>query len=371
MAETQKLDDKSSFIIELQSLRGLAALLVMIHHCGFYYTYNAVAKRTFEIGLNAHAAVVLFYVLSGFVLYMALAKTPLTHKKFQIFYLRRLFRIYPALWLTSALGLLSVLLLSGRPFAPTTSDWVLLQYRAVHPHWLKVASAFLGASHALPLPVWSITVELVASALMPLIVLTSRHWAAFLLLSVALLTLSLSGGMNMPMWVGGYLVDFMFGAELARWGVPSLRCSGWQRHAIWLSILSTLGLSFIRQAGGWNYANFYHNPYAAMLEAIFATGLIGTVAAWPDAFSLLRRRALVRLGDISYSLYLIHLPLLVLVAGVGGELLHLPGLSSTSGGIATITLIVLTVPLSIWLASLAYRFVELPGIALGRRIINR
>ena len=76
-------------IVELQSLRGLAALLVAAHHCCWYYTYSPGTKRLLEILLNAHAAVVLFYVLSGYVLSLALLKAPMTVDSVLQFYIRR------------------------------------------------------------------------------------------------------------------------------------------------------------------------------------------------------------------------------------------------------------------------------------------
>jgi peptidoglycan/LPS O-acetylase OafA/YrhL len=164
-------------IIELQSLRGLAALAVVVHHCGFYYGYDAALWRVFEICINAHAAVVLFYVLSGFVLYLALRRSPLSARAIATFYLRRAGRIYPALWLAATLALAYVVVFGGRPFAPTVSSWFEPAYRTAHLSPIKTLAAYLGLSHALPLPMWSITIELAASLLMPVIVFSAGRKA--------------------------------------------------------------------------------------------------------------------------------------------------------------------------------------------------
>lgn len=66
--ESTKAVQGSHHAVELQSIRGLAALVVVVHHCTFYFRYDPSVKYGFEVALNAHAAVVSFFVLSGFVL---------------------------------------------------------------------------------------------------------------------------------------------------------------------------------------------------------------------------------------------------------------------------------------------------------------
>ena len=210
-------------IVELQSLRGLAALLVAAHHCCWYYTYSPGTKKLLEILLNAHAAVVLFYVLSGYVLSLALLKAPMTVDSVLQFYIRRGFRIFPALWASVGLALAYTLLFAGQPFASTVSDWFPAVFRAGHVSFARIALAMVGFGHVLPLPLWSIAIELVASMLMPLFLLLSSSRLGLGLTGVALALLSFGGGMQWPMSIGGYLVDFIFGIWLARHGVPCLR----------------------------------------------------------------------------------------------------------------------------------------------------
>ena len=369
MSDGQIQAKPARFIAELQSLRGLAALTVMIHHCSFYYIYAPGPKKWAEVLFNAHAAVVVFYVLSGFVLYESLKASTITANAALRFYVRRLFRIYPALWLACALGVTYVALFQGHPFPPSVSPWFSASFRMA-PTASKLLMAFLGSSHAIPVPLWSIVVELVASAFMPLILIASRRWTSFAALGATFLVLSFAGGMNMPMNIGGYLIQFIFGAWLARWAVPVMRQSHASRWAATIGCAALLGLDFVRQAGGWDYASHYHNPVAALLEGVFATALVGAIAAWPQRFALLRWRWLLGLGDISYSLYLIHLPILALVAGIGGEWLGLPGLSS--GGLtAMFCLMAIVMPLSIGLSALSYRYIEKPGIDLGKKALGR
>jgi len=93
-------------IIELDSLRGLAAISVVIGH--YLGIYEVFASNTQELGMNSlvnwvkytplhiiyagHEAVLLFFILSGFVLSLPY----LTGNKQNLisFYIKRIFRIY-------------------------------------------------------------------------------------------------------------------------------------------------------------------------------------------------------------------------------------------------------------------------------------
>jgi peptidoglycan/LPS O-acetylase OafA/YrhL len=98
-------------IVELQSLRGIAAFVVAASHLSMVYTLPRAARLSLDCVLNAHAAVILFFVLSGFVLTASLVRNELSFPSIVAFYVRRVFRLYPALWVIS--GVSVVLLLAG------------------------------------------------------------------------------------------------------------------------------------------------------------------------------------------------------------------------------------------------------------------
>jgi peptidoglycan/LPS O-acetylase OafA/YrhL len=85
---------------QLDSLRGLAALCVFISHCFLMLNpggawVSVIKQSPAGILLNGRAAVMFFFVLSGFVLSLPFINSdrPL---KLTEFYLKRIFRIYPA-----------------------------------------------------------------------------------------------------------------------------------------------------------------------------------------------------------------------------------------------------------------------------------
>src|SRR5579871_4515312 len=108
---------------ELQSIRGIAALVVLACHCTSYYLTPAWFTRAQYALANGQGAVVVFFVLSGFVLTNMLSREPITVQSTFVFYLRRLFRIYPALWAASLLALAYVAFLHWRIPVSNTSVW--------------------------------------------------------------------------------------------------------------------------------------------------------------------------------------------------------------------------------------------------------
>ena len=91
-------------IVELQSLRGIAASIVMVGHALIYYD-NPSWFYAFALAFNGRSAVVVFFVLSGYVLTRSLWNARFDKVTVVRFYIQRFFRIYPAIWIASTLGL--------------------------------------------------------------------------------------------------------------------------------------------------------------------------------------------------------------------------------------------------------------------------
>ena len=188
----------------------------------------------------------------------------------------------------------------------------------------------------------------------------------FAALTVGLLLLSLTVGENTRMWVGEYLVDFAFGASilLLRDGLAMiLRSVARVRLAAMAALII---LVFGRQFGGWNFEQFYHAPIAALFEGLGATVLVAAIACMPQAFPFLRSSPVVWYGDISYDLFLLHMPVMAFVAGFGQEILRL-GIFTGSPIAATIALTSGTFALTTLLAAACHRWIELPGMGAGVR----
>jgi len=284
------------------------------------------------------------------------------------FYIRRIARIYPALWIASSLALLYVIASHTSVFGhPTAQLWVT-QYRDRTMSVPKVIAGYLGIGTVLPIPTWSIFAELLGSAIIPLILLLMRRGPLFLAaFAIALLLISLTIGEKTRMFAGVYIVSFVFGASILQWQTRFSVLLASDSYARASALVALVFLLFIRQIGPWSFDSNYHAPVPAILEGLSATVLIAAIVGRPAAFTILRLPTLVWLGDISYSLYLLHVPVILFTAAIGGQVL---GLSIFNGDplMATIAMTACTLVISVVLAAIAYRFVEIPGMRAGSKI---
>ena len=359
-------DNQTKHVIQLQSLRGVAALVVLLAHCAFYYDYSPDVRRIVEIVANPHAAVVLFFVLSGFVLTLSLRNKILTRAVLTEFYLRRLFRLYPALWLACLIAAAYLVWFQGVAQPGWVSEWWPRTHRENGLRILDLIKGMLALGVELPIPIWTLFIELVASALMPLIAyLLLRRWKLFALATAASIAFAVTLGPRTPMHVVSYLPAFFFGAALFRIEPMVRTIFSTDAKVLAISSIGAVILWFGRNAGGWTFTEAYHSPYATLVEAFGAAVLILAIYTRPAAFQSLMHRTVAKLGDISYSLYILHLPIIGLVAAIGGEVL---GLAVFTSGplVGTIALGTVTLAVSVAMSVFSYHALELPGIRAGK-----
>ena len=85
----------------LDTLRAVAALIVVWSHIEFIKGLKGLPKNNFILFPNAHFSVTLFFVLSGFLITFLLTREFQKYKtiSFKSFYLRRILRIWPLYYL--------------------------------------------------------------------------------------------------------------------------------------------------------------------------------------------------------------------------------------------------------------------------------
>lgn len=354
---------------ELQSARGLAALVVILHHSSFYLSYNDTLRSAAEIFFQGHAAVVFFFVLSGFVLTLSLKYAKFTITTIFRFYIKRVFRIYPALWVGVGLAASYAYWFRNQPMPAGVSSWSGEIFATPELSPLRLLAGAAGVGWPGPIPMWSLTIEIAASIAMPFIAFALfRSKPLFALMFVFLLAVSM-GDFEGDRRVSRYMIDFAIGAAIVpvcRLIVPYVAQNV---HARLIAVLALLVMVLARQLGPWGFEIDYDAWIPALVEALAAAVLIGVIHSNTAAFAVLRRKSLVWLGDISYSVYLLHLPIL----GLWGMFLGNVGDRSffvTSPIIATATLAILTFVTVAFISALTYAYVEIPGIALGKRFLR-
>ncbi|MFS0773934.1 acyltransferase family protein [Sphingomonas sp. 1P08PE] len=354
---------------ELQSLRGIAAVIVLVYHAALYLDFGAGPAFWMTTVVNAHAAVVSFFVLSGLVLTLSLMRAPLTLEEVGFFYLRRAFRIYPALWFACGIATCFFLVLGNATLPAAGTAWASMNFAVWPLSWAKLALAFAGIKPYLPVPIWSLAVELIGSLAMPLVLLSMHRsvWAfAALTLGLAIVSIRASTGLVL---VPNYLVDFALGAGIAL-AVPAWRRAARRGWVVGIVALVGFGILWCaRLMTGADFDRLYHQGAAATLEGVGAALLIGSIYVRPDCFRLLAGRTLMWLGDISYSLYLLHLPVLGVVGALAGWIA--PVWIGDHPGIATLALVAATAAVTLPVADWAFRRIELPTIGASQRALRR
>lgn len=357
---SQKSSKRGAHLYSLDGLRGLAALWVVISHSVGAWVDIAHPIGALKHGLDrlpsGHLAVVLFFVLSGFVLFVAHAGGP--QVGYGAYVLRRLFRLYPAALV--ALGVSLALHLAIAPVArPDFGAWVTANsVYPVEPVMVVRNILLLGVTEqdrALDPVLWSLSIELRFSAVFLALAFaaTRTRLALPIICALAFIVAKFMFarlGLSAPYQIGGtqlgvvavtlqYLPGFCFGILAAQTQLSGRKIS---RLGV---ALGSIGVLLV--------ARHLHDD--TLLGLGFA-GLIYLAAAPGWLRTALSASPIKALGDISYSLYVIHFPVLVALIYI---------IPAHGSRLAPVLLAPL---LSILLATLMFKYIEQPGIALGKRL---
>ena len=343
----------------LQSLRGLAALTVLVHHCLRLVADADNAWFVSEHFFNAHAAVVVFFVLSGYVLTLSLLRGSFSASSVWQFCAKRVFRIYPALWIGVALGTCYLLTLSNPP-QTFFSDWANSLYQLPAANTSAIIGSLLGLRTELLPPLWTIKVELIASIiLLPITAFLLNHYKSRFFPIVLLSPLVLTSFLLPNAATSLYLYQFVIGAICALHTHKEMYRAQISTPVFAASIAC---LIFFRQLSDWPY----HHPLPSLVEACASAVLILGLTQG-KAKNTLSLPPLIRLGDISYGIYILHLPIALFATSLTAPLLLESGVTPDA---TSVFIVLLVAAITLPAAALMYRWVELPCITLGRKTVN-
>jgi len=332
--DQQRKKSSLGYVPALDGLRGIAILLVLVHHA--YGGWDAGS-----VGVD------IFFVLSGYLITTILLKDMDRHGKISLmdFYVRRLFRLYPALL---------VVILAVAALTPLVgSNWQAIL--AAGTYTTNVGTVFLHLDLGPLKHTWSLAQEEQFYLVWPLfLILASRvrlsRKAQFLLTVLA-------AAVCLGMFVLATGAGTATLNPVARMGGIAAGCaaalavhSGFIRTVatwlMWAGAVVGVGSIALNSAG---------LLPAAILAPLVIIGCLPLVTGLmtgrgPALASALSFAPLVYVGVISYSLYLWHYPLFYFAQN-----LHLgPWLTAA-----------LVLPASFVLAALSRKYVEVPGMRLG------
>jgi peptidoglycan/LPS O-acetylase OafA/YrhL len=347
----------------LDGLRGLAALAVVVLHAWLYTTRDSsdLSQPVDAVLHELRLGLVLFFVLSGFLLFRPWLSPDPKGRPFGLrvrrYAVRRAARILPAYY-AALLGALAILLAVG--------DHGHLPPARLLPLFFVFGQNYSPATlGTIDPPMWTLAVEASFYVVLPVLALIVRGLGpgrpsqAILPLWLLVVGLAFNGvvaGVHLPSPVFAamlpavipYFACGMLAAVLLpRRAIGRLPAAG----------LIVAGLALVVYDGWWHTQVFavegrvFRDLPAA---AGFAAIVVATAAAKRPG--PLASRPLRSLGEVSYGLYLWHMPLIIAIRAVG----LWP--SETTFAIAVL------VPVSLAVAAASWRFVERPMIRAARRI---
>lgn len=284
----------------LDGLRAIAIAIVVLSHS----QYSKMVPGGF--------GVTLFFFLSGFlittILRDELVKTGTLSLK--IFYLRRTVRIIPPM-------LFSILLVVVISRFRLLGDNFILENVWTDILFLTNYADLFGAASQTSIPLWSLDVEEHYYLLFPLLLMLTfrkKPWAIFaaICLGVLLLRYALEPvyGEKLRFWTHTRIDSLLFGSILALWRNPiDHERAGFATHWGTLAVGGALLLAtfVIRDETFRQTLRYSLQGLALMFVFTFAIQDRGWAA------QILASRPLRWLADISYTLYLIHMPMIRLV----------------------------------------------------------
>ena len=305
---------------------------------------------------------VFFFLLSSFVLCRSIDRGGQAGvAAIPAYYVKRFFRIYPAVLVAVVLAALAALFYREIPNLGDATSW--FQEQVAKARSVSGISAYLMNAllldRRLDPPLWTIIIELMGSFLLPWLMLLPRRRVLPLLA------------------VGGVLVYFAFRSDGSTrfWLAPLF--------AFYIGYLIHLAEPFFRvPAAGktklllvlgialWLFSIRDHFNYITESVILGAILMLLIPCNWTGLLDLLNSYPVHLLGIISFSFYLINLPLLLLSYAVLGHLM--PKMLLIQPRIVpALILFLLSIVVTLPVATLFRSFVEMPFNRLGHLLARR
>lgn len=348
----------------LTSLRGIAALVVLWAHTSGYYVRPEwldflIAYTPIKLLLDSGVAVNLFFVLSGFVLSINFFGKNISNQNYEIetFFLSRIIRICFPYWLILALSWLAYhYLFLPIETTPASQAYKLWQPTVDSKQFLLDALMFKANNAFFFIPqAWTLAIELKISLLMPLFIFIARRG----LFALWVFTLSLVLIFKLP----HYVFNFCFGVMLAYYYEELVITVA--KLSLISKLLIVIVSSYICSIPALLKLNYHEYIYLGVFT--HAVGSSGLLIAALSFKRILETPLLMRLGTISYSLYLTHMLVIWLITP---RFVFMLNSFEINNGLIKLYLFIFTTIVSLLVANITYIFIEAPSLRLGRLLLN-
>ncbi|CQJ56560.1 acyltransferase family protein [Yersinia intermedia] len=288
---------------DIDGLRGLAVIVVLLFHVGFSVSGGF-------IGVD------IFFVISGFLITGILLNAAEKNNLSVIdFYKRRIIRLYPALCLTLILTLVAGFLIFDPNLFSELAKSSLFAVASISNIYFRLDGGYFGLSSDLKplLHTWSLGVEQQFYIIWPFVILIGMHFGRrflfVLLLIITLVSLALSQHYVSMSSAGSYFYMPMRMFELSLGGLLSFSKSK-NSNETDSNILCAFGILLIIYSA-MKFSDL--TPFPGINALIPCAGAMLCIYYGNAQYlgKILNNRVMVFVGTISYSLYLVHWPVIV------------------------------------------------------------
>ena len=298
----------------LGGLRFVLASIVFWTHFGGYVRLPSPLAHISDFG--AFAAVLGFFVVSGYSIAASLERDA----RPGAFYERRMNRLYPTYFVCMVLACL--------PFA--LYGPVIGSVEAPHSVWAVVANFFLlGGIAVLAMPtnpvVWSLVIEAIYYLFAPWLMRVRSRW----LLAIFAVSVAAYWGHD---WFGVAAFNILLFGSYGALALAWAWLSGFllRRHPGHLALVSGILFTGVLLLGRFDQ---FIGHFSA---AVFVASMLFVASARTLRLPHMAIKPLEYLGEISYPLYLCHVPILLLLYGGGREWAWPIGVIAVAVGAAAI-----------------------------------
>lgn len=332
MAEKTSTRPAGTRLAALDGLRGLAAVVVLFHHA--LYTNPAfpgapgggdapvgsamwwISYTPLKLATAGVESVIVFFVLSGLVVTLPVIR----HRGFDwvAYFPRRVVRLMVPVIASVLLAAVWVAAIPQRSMQPD-GTW-LSNSSTPNFGWEKIVTAIdlLGGDGQINNPLWSLRWELVFSLLLPVFAVAAlavrKWWVGGLLAACAITWLGARAGSGELEYLPAFFVGAVIAVRLeAVRNVAERINARWYRHLLWGTLaLGSAMLLIAPWLFGPAIADMTELHFALRgLVPLAAGGLVLSALGWNPLRAVLETRPVQFTGTISFSLYLVHVPILI------------------------------------------------------------
>jgi peptidoglycan/LPS O-acetylase OafA/YrhL len=364
----------------IDALRGFACFSVLVYHTGL--STEGIPTGIMTVTMQGESGVQLFYLISAFTLFLSMSnRKKVEESPTRNFFIRRLFRIAPMFYLMVLYGCFrygigpNLWVEDGTTITIPNLLSHLVFLNGWNPYWIN--NLVSGG--------WSIAIEMQFYLLVPF--LFSRIHTASQAVWITIVLLLLRKALSFVLTKAVVMPESAKWSEFIYYWLPSQMANftlGFVLYFLFVAIRDRANLA----DRPWGFVAKTLQPLLLLVLAFFAFSTIthldlsvdylikgiGFVAfaiyLHLNRFPLLVNSLFCYLGEISYSAYLLHFEVVPLVRFLFKQAVAAAQVT-VSPTIEFFGVVSLALAATAGLATLTYRWIEVPGINAGRRLIAK